>query len=275
MSIKTILVHLADDEHHSARLDVAVRLAKQHQAHITALFITFPVGMPPTIAGRSASAVFVSEARERARERAAALEKEFEETCARERLSYSWVVEDGAHLETLSYHAHVADLLVVSHSAEGQFFEDRFRMRLAEELIMDVGCPVLLLPRKDPVPTFAEHMLVAWHSNREAVRAVRGTLDFMRAAKSVTVLTVGPTAEDRLSEAELVTYLERHGVRAVGENVADRHGVGETLLVEAARRGCDSLIMGAYGHSRFREVVLGGVTRHVLRHADIPVFMIH
>jgi nucleotide-binding universal stress UspA family protein len=275
MSIKTILVHLANDDHHTERLDVAVRLAKQHGAHINALFITFPVGMPPVIAGRSASAVFIADARERARERADQLEREFEETCSKEGLSHTWIVEDGTHLAALSYHAHVADLLIVSHSESGQYLEDRFRIRLAEELIMDVGCPVLLLPRQDPVPSFGENVLVAWRSNREAVRVVRGTLDFMRAAKSVTVLTVGPTPEDKLTENELVSYLKRHDISAKGDNVEERGNVGETLLAEAKKRGCDTLIMGAYGHSHLREVILGGATRHVLRHADIPVLMMH
>lgn len=275
MSIKTILVHLANDAHHTARLEVALRLAKRHGAHINALFITFPVGMPPVIAGRSASAIFISEARERARERAFALEKEFEQSCAAQGVSHTWIVEDGAHLAALSYHAHVADLLIVSHSESGQYLEDRFRMRLAEELIMDVGCPVLLLPRHDPVRPFGDHVMVGWRSNREAVRAVRGTLDFMREAKSVTAVTVGPTPEDKLSEEELVRYLARHGIQAEGVNVPDVGGVGETLLAEAGRRGCDTLVMGAYGHSHLREVVLGGATRYVLRHAEIPVLTVH
>ena len=275
MPIKTILVHLADDAHHTARLEVAVRLAKRHDAHITALFITFPVGMPPTVAGRGASAVFISAGRERARERAAALQKEFDGTCANEGVSHTWVVEDGQHLQALSYHAHVADLMIVSHSDEGEYLEDRFRLRLAEELVFDVGCPVLLLPRVEPVPPIGRHVLIGWHSNREAVRAVRGSLDLLRAAESVTVLTVGPTPEDKLSEHELVAYLARHGIRAEGTNVEDRGGVGTTLLAEAKRRGSDLLVMGAYGHSRLRELVLGGATREVLRHAEIPVLTSH
>ncbi|MGP1253430.1 MAG: universal stress protein [Kiloniellales bacterium] len=275
MPIKTILVHLADDTHHRARLDAAVRLAKQHDAHITALFITFPVGMPPTIAGRSASAIFISEARDRARERSAALQKEFDSTCANEGVSHTWVVEDGSHLQALSYHAHVADLMIVSHSDEGEYLEDRFRLRLAEELVFDVGCPVLLLPRVNPVPAFGRNVLIGWHSNREAVRAVRGSLDLLRAAESVTVLTVGPTPEDKLSEHELVAYLARQKIQAEGVNVEDQGGVGTTLLAEAKRRGSDLLIMGAYGHSRLRELVLGGATRQVFRHAEIPVLASH
>ncbi len=275
MPIKTILVHLANDAHHADRLEVALRLAKQYDAHITALFITFPVGMPPVIAGRSASAVFIADARERARERAAALEKEFEQSCAKQGVSHTWVVEDGAHLQALSYHAHAADLMILSQSEPGQYLEDRFRLRLAEELVLDVGCPVMLLPRVQPVPAFGKRILIGWHSNREAVRAVRGSLDLLRTAESVTAMTVGPTPEDKLSEHELVAYLARHGVEAEGVNVDDRGGVGETLLAEAKARGSDMLVMGAYGHSRIREVVLGGATRHVFRHAELPVLTSH
>ncbi|WP_119165415.1 universal stress protein [Algihabitans albus] len=275
MPIKTILVHLANDAHHVERLDVAVRLAKQHNAHITALFITFPVGMPASVAGRGASAVFLAEAQEQARARAAALEKEFEGTCSNQGVSHTWVVEDGSHQQVLSRHAHVADLMIVSHSEPGEYLEDRFRLRLAEELVLEVGCPVLLLPRLKPVPPFGENILIGWRSNREAVRAVRGSLDLLRAAGSVTVATVGPTPEDKLSEHELVAYLARHGIRAEGVNLEEEDGVGATLLAETKRRGNDLLIMGAYGRSRLREVILGGATREVLRNAEIPILVSH
>ncbi|WP_421709542.1 universal stress protein [Algihabitans sp.] len=275
MPIKTILVHLANDAHHVERLDVAVRLAKQHKAHITALFITFPVGMPASVAGRGASAIFLTEAQKQARARALALQKEFEGTCSNQGVSHTWVVEDGGHHQALSRHAHVADLMIVSHSDPGAFLEDRFRRRLAEELVLEVGCPVLMLPRLKPVPVFGENILIGWRSNREAVSAVRGSLDLLRAAKSVTVATVGPTPADKLSEHELVAYLARHGIEAEGINLDEQDGVGSTLLAEAGRRKTDLLIMGAYGRSRLREVVLGGATREVLRNAEIPVLVSH
>lgn len=272
--LKTILVHLADDDHHRARLDVALRLAKQHDAHIIALFITFPVGMPPTIAGRGASSVVLAEAREHARRKAEELRAHFEKRCDEASAGHTWVVEDGTQLETLARHAHVADVTLVSQSPEGSYLEDRLRPRLAEEITVTSGSPVLLLPRIDPIPPFAEHIMVAWRPNREAVRALRGALPFLAAAPRVSVVTIGED-DPAAGVQEVVAHLQRHGVAAEPVRVPDDDEVGPTLLATAEKRGCDMLVMGAYGRSRVRELLLGGATRHVFRNTRVPVLMSH
>ncbi len=273
MSIKTILVHVADDDQHRTRLDVAADLARKYKAHLFALFITSPIGMPSQIVGRGASAGYLSAAVQSSRRKAAALKEEYGTYCEEHAITYDWVVEEGSHLDLLAYHAHLADLAVVSQVVH-EHLEDHFRLRLPEELTMVTGCPVLLLPRADRIAPFGRHILVAWRSNREAVRAVRGSLDFLRAAERVTVLTVGQTPEEMASEREAVAYLQRHGIKAEPRTVEDGD-VGETLLKQAAELGCDLMIMGAYGHSRLREILVGGVTRHVFEHTTIPVVLCH
>ncbi len=275
MQIKTILVHLANDDQHKTRVDVALRLAKQHNAHIVALFITFPVGMPPAVAGRAASAGYIAAAQESARRTAAELEEVFKQACERDNISYAWVMEDASHLDALQYHAHAADLTIVSRSAPGEYFEDRFRLRLTEEFVLVSGSPVLVLPRVAEVAPFGKHIMVAWHANREAVRAIRDSLGSLMAADEVTVVSVGRTPEERMSEAEVVAYLRRHGVTARPMNVDEDGSVGEKLLATANDIGADMMVMGAYGHSRLREIVFGGVTRHVLGHSELPVLMSH
>lgn len=274
-SLKTILVHLADDDHHRTRLDVALRLAQQHGAHLVALFITFPVGMPAAIAGRGASSVFLAEARESARRKAEQLRQEFEQRCREASLGHTWVVEDGEHLEALTRHAHVADMTIVSQSTEGSYLEDRVRTRLAEEITLVSGSPVLLLPRIDPIPAFAQHIMVAWHPNREAVRALRDSLPFLRAAHRVSVVSVGETRQETDSEHEVVAHLHRHEVKARAVQVPEDDNIGPKLLATAEKLGCDMMVMGAYGHSRVRELLLGGATRHVFRHTRIPVLLSH
>ena len=274
MSIKTILVHLADDDQHRVRLDVAYDLARKYKAHLEALFITTPITMPAEIAGRGASAGFLAAAAENARERAEELEKEYLAYCKKHRITFEWIVEEGTHLDLLAYHAHLADLAVVSQTPH-ETLEDRFRLHMAEELTMVTGCPVLVLPIDYEKAPLGKQVMVAWKSNSEAVRAVRGTLDIMRAADKVTVLSVGTPDETEASEAEAVAYLARHGVKATPLNVPDQGGIGKTLLAQAEELGVDLMIMGAYGHSRLREVLLGGVTRHVFDHAKLPVIMAH
>lgn len=276
MSVKTILVHLANDDHHRVRLNVAVRMAKVHKAHIVALFITTPEGMPHAVTGQGASAAYLATARESARQRAIALEEEFRATCSSNNVHATWVVEDGEHLDALAYHAHASDIAILSCPTEAENFEDHFRMRLAEQFTLISGCPVLMLPRKPDIPTFGKHILVAWKANREALRAVRDSLSFLKDADKVTVLAVGPTGEHALSETELVAYLRRHDITAEPKNVEkDSEGTGHTILTTAEQLGCDMLVMGAYGHSRIREIIMGGVTRHIFANCSIPVMLSH
>lgn len=275
MSIKTILVHLADDEDHRTRLRVAMRLAVERGAHLVALFIASPIGMPDAVVGRAASAGYLAEATRIAREKARKLEREFQEACKSENITGSWVTEEGDHLELLERHAHLADLAIVSQYRP-QHLEDRFRLLMPEELMMVSGCPVLLLPRGCKPETIGRNVMIAWKSMRETVRAVRGALPFLQSADSVAVVSLGDEGRIAVSLQEVGDYLKRHGIEAdLYSEEAPSGDLGEALLAHARKLGADLVVMGAYGHSRLREMMLGGVTRHVLRHTTLPVLMSH
>ena len=276
MSLKTILVHLANDEEHVTRLKVALKLAREQQAKVSAIFFANPVGMPPAIAGRGASAAFLAEATRVARERAAELEAEFSDACTRDNVEFSWMVIEGDHVQLLSEHAHAADIIIASQPAV-EHFEDRFRVRLQEELVMNTGLPVMVVPKGfDPDRKIGKNVLVAWKSTREAVRAVRDNLPILKAAEKVVILTVGADMADALSELEVLRHLRRHGIEADAQSIEEAGGgTGATILDFAAAHGSDVLIMGGFGHSHWREVLLGGVTQHMLFNATIPVIMSH
>lgn len=277
MSIKTILVHLANDEEHVTRLKVALKLAREQDAKVFAIFIANPVGMPPAIAGRGASSAYIAEATKNARERAKELEAEFASACSRDGVDYSWLVIEGDHVEVLAEHAHAADLIIASQPVV-KFLEDRFRTRLQEELVMKSGLPVLILPRGfDPEKTIGKKILVGWKGTREAVRAVRDAMPLLQAAEKVIVLTVGADTGDALSKLEVMSHLKRHGIEAETQNV-DRldGGTGPTITDFAGTHACDLIVLGAYGHSRWREVFLGGVTHHMLSDEnETPVMLSH
>jgi nucleotide-binding universal stress UspA family protein len=124
-------------------------------------------------------------------------------------------------------------------------------------------------------------VLVAWKPSREATRAVNDALPLLEAADQVTVLVVDTTGpRHHREEAEpgsgIALHLARHGIKAVVEQtVAAGQSVADAMLSRAAELGCDLIVMGAYGHSRLRELVLGGVTREILRHMTVPVLMSH
>ena len=276
MPLKTILVHLADDAECERRLKVAVKLGRMHNAHIRALFITKPLGMPAAIAGRAASSAYIESALEASRARAERLSEEFNKIADRAGIDHTWIIEDGEHLGQLRYHAHVCDLVVVSQSPPGEYFEDRFRLRLAEELVMDIGAPVLVVPRGYREDFHAEQVMVCWKMTTEAVRAVRGSLDFLKRAALVTVLCVDESEEGVISASEVVNYLERHGVTADAELIpSNDRPIADLLIDQAEQRGIDIVVMGAYGHRRMRELLFGGVTRYMFEKMQIPVVMAH
>jgi nucleotide-binding universal stress UspA family protein len=122
--------------------------------------------------------------------------------------------------------------------------------------------------------------LVAWNASREAARALNDAIPLLEDAENVTVLSVNPKrgirGEGDLPAADIALHLARHGMKAEASYVvAEDIGVGDALLSRAADLGSDLIVMGGYGHSRLREIVLGGATRTVLRHMTVPVLLSH
>jgi len=123
-------------------------------------------------------------------------------------------------------------------------------------------------------------VLVGWDASREAARAVRDAMPLLARAEAVTVLTIdaeqSPFGHGEIPGADIALYLARHGVKAeVARTVSAGIGIGNTLLSRAADYEANLLVMGAYGHSRVRELLLGGTTRTVLTSMILPVLMSH
>lgn len=274
MPIKTILLHMANDESHASRLAVAATLAKRFGAHVEALYIATPVSMPAGATGRAASYGFIAEATAIAHENAERIEAEVR--LALDGLSYRWTVEEGDHVELLAERATYADLAIVGQSASVRAGE-RVPLHVPDRLPLETACPVLVLPPVQPVAApIGRNMLVAWKNSRESAHAVRNAMPFLETAESVTVLTVTPTGHRGADGGALVDWLARHGILARHHEANASGGeVGDLILSCAADLGADLLVMGAYGHSRLREMVLGGATRSVLAKMPLPALMSH
>ena len=165
----------------------------------------------------------------------------------------------------------LADLILVERPTPDQ--DSGFSPAL-EAAMFDTGRPVLMLPpesRDVPGATAA----VAWDGSREASRAVLLALPLLSAAKRVVILTAQDGSPSS-KPSELARYLGEHGIEAVTWSFAPDDGpVGRSLLAEARKAKADLLVMGAYGHSRLRELVLGGVTRSIVSRAELPVLLVH
>lgn len=279
MALKDILVHLDGTPASAQRLDIAADLARQHGAHLVGLFVA-EIMLPPGIigdAGGGAAMVLLDQMRETQLADAATARLAFEDRVRRDALSGEWRVIEGMGTEVVPLHARYADLVVL-----GQQDPDgpSSTGAILEATLFGSGRAALVVPYVGGFARVGRRPLVAWNASKEAARAVADALPILQAADRVTVLAVNPergiTAHGEEPAADIAHHLARHGVTAVAEQmVAPEIGDDEALLNAAAEKDADLLVMGAYGHSRLREMVMGGVTRTILRSMTLPVLLSH
>ena len=150
-------------------------------------------------------------------------------------------------------------------------------MTIAEQSLLQTRRPVLLAPARLQ-SDLTDRVMIAWDESLECWHAVSAAIPFMQLAKSVRVISVDRDADSRkASQAEVLDYLRCHGIAATAQVVApELRSVGDTLLAAGAEHEADLLVMGAYSHSRLREMLLGGATRHILKNASArPVLLAH
>jgi nucleotide-binding universal stress UspA family protein len=276
MGLKDLLVYVDGDPGCDSRVDVAASLAVTHEAHLTGLHA---MGWPsfPGYVGLELPSTFLDEQRRLLGERAHQAEVRFRERAGRHGIRAEWRVDEGDLVGTVKLHARYADLTVVGQGLDLKDAPGEL-MFLPEELVLGVGRPVLVVPRYGTFERLGKRVLIAWNGSREATRAVQDALPILERATKVTVLSVDPEGESqpRIPSADIALHLARHGIAAEAASTSSVDiGVGNALLSRAADLGADLIVMGAYGHSRMREMVLGGATRHLLQHMTVPVLMSH
>jgi len=276
MGYKTILVHIDPGKRCAARVEVAIRLAQQHDAHLVALHAVAPFEAPDYVLAEVGPALVEAQRKAVAIELARS-ETEFTRQASAAGLrSVEWrqAIDDLADAMTL--HARYADLVVIGQtdaSADANTAAD-----FPERLVLAAGRPVLILPSVGSFPVMGKRILVAWSPTREATRAVTDAIPLLRLANSVHVMAVNPRkgAHGNVPGADIGLYLARHGVRVeVKSDQGAEIDVGNELLSRAADLDADLIVMGGYGHSRLKEWVLGGATRTVLESMTAPVLMSH
>lgn len=187
------------------------------------------------------------------------------------KVTVAWRDEIGYEDHSVVSRGRVADLIVLSRPSTEVDIASSLSLEAA---LMDSGRPILLVPPKVP-SKIGGNVAIAWNGSAEAARAVGQAMPFLLNARKVTILTAAESAREDANPAGLQSLLAWHGIKAKIEKVRARDDVGKALLAAAVRSGANLLVMGAYSHSRVRELVLGGVTRHVLSDAEIPVFLVH
>lgn len=184
----------------------------------------------------------------------------------------TWHEKVGTTADSIANHGRLSDLVIVGHPTRRGSDDADIAV---ETVLFETSCP-LLLAGPEPLDPENLKVLVAWNGGRESALAVHAALPLLRRAERVAVVEVngegirGPTGK------ELCAYLARHGINATAELLTGTDKpVPQMVLDHARETGAGLLVMGAYGHSRLRELVLGGVTRQMLIDAELPVLMAH
>lgn len=273
MALRDILVHLDDHKELGQRLDTACALAVEHAAHLTGLYVMHPLQMPVYAEVQIPGAI-LAEHEQALRRKASAAQGAFAAAAERGGCAYEWRCVEGYTDQALIEQARYTDLLIVAQAQEGGL--QSADAAIDDRVILGSGRPVLVIPYIGTQAPPGRRVLVAWDASREAVRAVGDALPLLQRAAHVTVLAVNPPEQEEVAAADICLHLARHGVSAEASQTVAKHlDVGDALLSRAADLGVDLIVMGAYGHSRLRETVFGGVTRHLLRHMTVPVLMSH
>lgn len=293
MSINTILAPLSGGTSDPVTIQTAFQVAASFSAHVEVLFARIPPTEAVPLVGEGVTAGMIEQLMQTAenelldREAAArecydaarrALDVDERDVPTPDgRASASWRCDDGRERDVVAVASRLADLVVLSH--EGRAFDDARLSATLEAALMGGGKPLLLAPPEpigEPAGGIGRSVCIAWNGSLQAARAVTGARPFLKRADSVSILTVATSRTDVSVGHRLRQYLAWHGIDAINRPLnAESRSVGETILEATASDGADLLVMGGYTHGRLREMVFGGVTRHVLNHAGIPVLMAH
>lgn len=281
MALQDMLLHLDTSAEGKARLGLAAALGARHGAHLVGLHVAearMPAGLTAD-AGGAALGLVMARLREEDEAQAENARVSFEDRIRRDGLSGEWRAVRGRAVETIAMQARYADLTILGQPRPGSD-EARLAGELLEGVLFASGRPVLMVPYAGQFGAVGNRVVIGWNATREATRAVADALPFLVGAAEVVLLAINPSpgleGHGELPAADMAQHLARHGVRATAQQVVS-HDVGEAdvLLNSAADLGADLIVMGAYGHSRLRQMVFGGVTRGILPRMTVPVLLSH
>lgn len=274
MAIKDLLVHLDETPASATRLQATLTLATSCGAQVTALYLIAEPFLPG-MGGRHLPAELLREHLAHGEAEAEAVLASARADAERHGLTLAVIRASGPLdrlPQLLARHARCTDLTIVGQADLAAHGVDD--TALIEAAFMDSGRPALVVPRQGPAVLPPRRAIVAWDGSREAARAANDAIPLLQLAEFVLVVDARDAGDH--PGAELVAHLVRHEVKAELRQVAGSgSGIAEILLAQAHADAADLLVMGGYGHSRLREMMLGGTTRSILEHMSLPVLFSH
>lgn len=279
MTYRSLLVHLDNDPLAAARSEAATRLARDLDCHLVGVAPTGMLELPAADPGASLSEYAVL-AWDLLRDQAEHAAERFREACRTAGLkSFEAVVDEADKASSLVRHAHCSDLTVLSQ-AEQAAAGHRRAQELVEQVVLYSARPTLILPCAGKVANLFGNAMVAWDDSREATRALSDALPLLRRSRQVQVVSWNEdagadSAALRPRLEALRQWLAWQGVAAEVGIESTEIAIGEAMLSRAADLDAELIVMGAYGHARWTEWVLGGATRGLLASMTVPVLMSH
>ncbi|MGB8622319.1 MAG: universal stress protein [Paracoccaceae bacterium] len=279
MAYKTIMTVVSDPDLGQSALEAAIAIATREDAHLDILCL----GLDRTQTGyyyAGTNAMLMQETLKKAQEDADAIEKAVTARMGAEGLRWaaeSAVAQIAGLTHLVSSRARFCDLVVMPRPyGEGRALEDEAAVEAA---LFDGKAPVLVMPENADASKIGKNIVVGWNQSTEALVAIRAALPMLQAAETINIAVIdppqhGPERSDPGGQLSLM--LGRHGVKAEISVLARTTPRASDVLIRHTQDiGGDLVVMGAYGHSRFREAILGGTTRNMLENTEVPVLMAH
>jgi nucleotide-binding universal stress UspA family protein len=285
MPIRRLLLPLTGTAAGEAALETALIVARMWDAHVTALHVRVDSRDVAPLAGEGLSGAMIEEmmsaTEKESSDRSDAVRALFDRFVAGHGVTVAephpgagatanFASITGREEDLVAQLARLADLTVVPHPEAG---DDVSSSDALHAVLFDSGRPVLIAPQSAPA-TIGSRICIGWNGTAESAAAVQAAIPWMQRAQAVRVLFSDEYQRRGPGAMEVAGYLALHDIRAeIAQFRPQDREVGRGLLAAAREFGADLICMGAYSHSRLRQLILGGVTRHVLEHATIPVLM--
>jgi nucleotide-binding universal stress UspA family protein len=275
--LKDIIVNLTVDATHDAAADYAISVARAFEAHLAGISFAYEPVVPGSVFG-SVAVELIATHRAECEKAARAAVSSFEEAIRRTGVSAESRLQTVSVAEAASMFGRIARRFDLSVVAQAEPEKLPGRDLIIEAALFESGRPVLVVPYIQRDGLKLDRVMVCWDGSRNAARAVGDALPLLVRAKSVEVVIVAGEAgkSDELPGADIAHHLARHGLKVELQRIVSPGlDVANTILSHAADAGTDFIVMGGYGHSRMRELVLGGATRGILASMTVPTFMSH
>lgn len=287
MTLRTILVPADGTEDSIRCLDMGFRVAKRLEGHVTALHVRSDLRDTVPLLGEGMSVAMIEDMMDIAKKEGAtrfSLARKAFDAAVQEHganltvepsgtgYSASWVEEVGREDDGVATHGRLADLIIAARPNKGSDVSTNLTLNAA---LFETGRPVMVVPPREAQDA-GRKIIISWNGSAQSARAVASAMPLLKRAGSVTALTIDSARTSSDRAPELATYLRWHGISADTQTISGpRSAVGPKLMETLEGKGADLLVMGAYTHSRMRQLILGGVTRSVLEQANVPVLMAH